>query len=162
MEELRREQTERVDLLLQQQEEMVEKLVRENQVKVEEHLESLKRLRLESLEKEEELKARNERALATLIKENEAEEASTLAKHDLEMKAAERQKKLEKEGNTSSVYKPQIPECPVGVNFFGGQYNYRIGMPDICHFWYASALFRPVKSTPKSALICDQNCLVTK
>ena len=46
--------------------------------------------------------------------------------------------------------------------FLGGQYNYGIGMPDICHFWYASALFRPVKSTPKSALICDQNCLVTK
>ena len=119
MEELRREQTERVDVLLQQQEEMVEKLVRENQLKVEEHLESLKRLRVESSEKEEELKARNERALATLIKENEAEEASTLAKHDLEMKAAERQK-LEKEGNTSSENKPQIPECPVGVNCFGG------------------------------------------
>ena len=120
MEELRREQTERVEVLLQQQEEMVEKLVRENQVKVEEHLESLKRLRLESSEKEEELKARNERALATLIKENEAEEASTLAKHDLEMKAAERQEKLEKEGNTSSENKPQIPECPVGANFCGG------------------------------------------
>ena len=119
MEELRREQTERVEVLLQQQEEMVEKLVRENQLKVEEHLESLKRLRVESSEKEEELKARNERALATLIKENEAEEASTLAKHDLEMKAAERQK-LEKEGNTSSENKPQIPECPVGVNCFGG------------------------------------------
>ena len=109
-----------MDVLLQHQEEMVEKLVRENQVKVEEHLESLKRLRVESSEKEEELKARNERALATLIKENEAEEASTLAKHDLEMKAAERQEKLEKEGNTSSENKPQIPECPVGANFFGG------------------------------------------
>ena len=46
--------------------------------------------------------------------------------------------------------------------FLGGQYNYQIGMHDICHFWYASALFRPVKSPPKSALICDQNCLVTK
>ena len=46
--------------------------------------------------------------------------------------------------------------------FLGGQYNYRIGIPDICYFWYASALFRPVKSTLKSALICDQNCLVTK
>ena len=28
--------------------------------------------------------------------------------------------------------------------------------PHICHFEYATALYRPVKSTPKSAQICDK------
>ena len=32
-------------------------------------------------------------------------------------------------------------------------------IPDICQFWYSSALFRPVKSTTRSALICDKIAL---
>ena len=35
-------------------------------------------------------------------------------------------------------------------------------MPDICHLWYATALFKAVKSTPERTPIHDQNCLATK
>ena len=31
-----------------------------------------------------------------------------------------------------------------------------VGIPDICQFWYATALSRLVKSMPKSASICDK------
>ena len=42
------------------------------------------------------------------------------------------------------------------------QANYLLHpIPDICHYWYATALFTPVKSTLQSAHFCDKNCLAT-
>ena len=35
-------------------------------------------------------------------------------------------------------------------------------IPLICHIWYTNVFFRPVKSPPKSAQICDRNGLATK
>ena len=85
MEELRKHQTEKVQLLLQQNE-----------------------------EKEQALKAENERALALLIQDNEAQEALMVAKHDEEETAARRATELEAERNASATSRPHIPVCPVG------------------------------------------------
>ena len=86
MEELQKHQSERVQLLLQQNE-----------------------------EKEQKLKAEHERALATLIVQNEAREALMIAKHEEEKRAAMKVKELEAERNAPSAPShPSIPECPVG------------------------------------------------
>ena len=92
MEELRKHQTEKVQLLLQQNKKKEQKLKREYR------------------EKEQALKAENERALALLIQDNEAQEALMVAKHDEEERATE----LEVERNASATSRPHIPECPVG------------------------------------------------
>ena len=82
LKDLRKHQTEQVQLLLQQQEEKEKKLVLENQKKLEE---SVQRMRRENRVKEEALKAENERILSLLIQENERQEASMLAKHEGEV-----------------------------------------------------------------------------
>ena len=61
-------------------------------------------------EKEQAFKAENEKTLALLIQDNEAQEALMVAKHDEEERATE----LEVERNASATSRPHIPECPVG------------------------------------------------
>ena len=36
------------------------------------------------------------------------------------------------------------------------------GIPDNCHFWYATIFFRPVKDTPKKCVNLRKNCLAKK
>ena len=85
MKELRKHQNERVQLLLQQ-----------------------------NREKEQAFKAENEKTLALLIQDNEAQEALMVAKHDEEERAARKAIELEAERNASATSRPHIPECPVG------------------------------------------------
>ena len=98
---MRKHQTEKVQLLLQQNEEKEQKLKREYK------------------EKEQALRAENERALALLIEENEAQEALMVAKHDGEERAARKANELEPqveaEKNTAPASRPSVPECPVSV-----------------------------------------------
>ena len=96
MEQLRKHQTEKVQLLLQQNKKKEQKLKREYK------------------EKEQALKAENERFLALLIQDNEAQEALMVAKHDEEERAARKATELEVERNASATSRPHIPECPVG------------------------------------------------
>ena len=60
-------------------------------------------------EKEQAFKAENEKTLALLIQDNEAQEALMVAKHDEEETAARRATELEAESS-----RPHIPVCPVG------------------------------------------------
>ena len=86
LEELQKHQSERVQLLLQQNE-----------------------------EKEQKLKAEHERALATLMEENEVQEALLIAKHEEEKRAARKAEELEAERNAPAAPShPSIPECLVG------------------------------------------------
>merc|ERR1712203_971898 len=62
---------------------------------------------------EQALKAENERALALLIQDNEAQEALMVAEHNEEERAARRATELEVERNASATSRPPIPECPV-------------------------------------------------
>ena len=91
LEELRKHQTGRVQLLLQQQE-----------------------------EKEQKLKAENERVLSLLLEEHESQEALMLARHEYEESAARKSDELKTERNASTPSQPQVPECPVG-NFVAKQ-----------------------------------------
>ena len=88
LEELRKHQTERVQLLLQQHE-----------------------------EEEQKLRAENERVLSLLLQEHESQEALMLAKHEGEERAARKAAELETERNDSlrpsAPSQPQVPECPV-------------------------------------------------
>ena len=90
LEELQKHQSERVQLLLQQNE-----------------------------EKEQKLREENERALAALMEENKAKEALMIAKHEEEKRAARKAKELEAERYAPSApsHPPCIPECPVGFHF---------------------------------------------
>ena len=90
LEELRKHQTEQVQLLLQQQE-----------------------------EKEQELKAENERVLSLLLQEHESQEALMLAKHKDEEIAARESDELKTDERNASLSssapsQPKVPECPVG------------------------------------------------
>ena len=107
LEKLRKNQTERVQLLLQQHEEKEQKLKLENEKKEQE-------LKKENEVKEEALKAENERVLSLVLEENESQEALMLAKHDGEERAAKKAEELKTERNVSAPSQlPQIPECPV-------------------------------------------------
>ena len=101
LEELQKHQSERVQLLLQQNEEKEEKL------------------REEHRDKEQKLRAEHERAVATLMEENEVREAMMIAKHEEEKRAARKAKELEAERYAPSApsHPPCIPECPVGLHF---------------------------------------------
>ena len=97
MEELQKHQSEKVQLLLQQNEEKEEKLREENR------------------DKEQKLKAENERTLATLMEQNEVQEAMMIAKHEEEKRAIRKAEELEAERNAPAASShPSIPECPVG------------------------------------------------
>ena len=100
LEELRKHQSERVQLLLQQHEKKKEELKKE-------YGEKLKAMKVE-----------NERVLSQLLKENESQEALMLAKHDGEERAARKADELKIERNDSlrpsAPSLPQVPECPVG------------------------------------------------
>jgi len=129
LEELRKNQTERVQLLLQQHEEKEQKLKAENEQKEEElknknrekeervKVENEKKeqeLKKENKEKEEKLKVENERVLSLVLEENESQEVLMLAKHDGEERAAKKAEELKSERNASAPRQlPQIPECPV-------------------------------------------------
>ena len=96
LKELQKHQSERVQLLLQQNEEKEEKL------------------REEYRDKEQKLKAEHERTVATLMEENEVQEALLIAKHEEEKRAARKAEELEAERNAlSAPSHPSIPECPV-------------------------------------------------
>ena len=95
LEELRKHHNERVQILLQQQEEKEEALKAEYKVK------------------EEERKTENERALSLLLEENESQEALMVAKHEGEERAAKKADQLQTERNASAANQPQVPECPV-------------------------------------------------
>ena len=96
LEEFRKHQNERMQLLLQQHEEKEQQLKRENK------------------EREQRLKEENERVLALLIQEKEEQEALMLAKHESEEEAARKAEELQAERNASAANQPQVPECPVG------------------------------------------------
>ena len=97
MEELQKHQSEKVQLLLQQNEEKEEKL------------------REEYRDKEQKLKAEHERTVATLMEENKVREALLIAKHEEEKRAARKVEELEPERNMPAAPShPSIPECPVG------------------------------------------------
>ena len=97
MEELQKHQSEKVELLLQQNKEKEEKF------------------RAEYRDKEQKLKAEHERTLATLMELNEVQEALMIAKHEEEKRAARKVVELEAERNAPSApSRPSIPECPVG------------------------------------------------
>merc|ERR1711971_168203 len=118
LEELRKNQTERVQLLLQQHEEKEQKLRKESQEKEEklklEYEKKEQELLKENKEKEEKMKAENERVLSQLLEENESQEVLMLAKHDGEERAAKKADELKSERNPSAPSQlPQIPECPV-------------------------------------------------
>ena len=98
LEELRKHQTERMQLLLQQHEEKEQQLKRENE------------------EREQRLKEENGRVLALLIQEKEEQEALMLAKHESEEEAARKAEELQADRNASAANQPQVPECPVGDN----------------------------------------------
>ena len=112
LEALRKHQTERVQLLLQEQEEKEQKMVLENQKRLEVSLQQMKR---ENKEKEQTLKMENERILALVIQENESQEALMLAKHDGEEREARKAEELQTERNAAAANQPQIPECPVSI-----------------------------------------------
>ena len=104
---MRKHQTERVQLLLQQQEEKEQKMKLENQKKEQE-------LKKENKEKVEALKSENERVLSQLLEENESQEALMVAKHE---RAAWNELKTERNPTSlrpSAPSLPQVPECPVG------------------------------------------------
>ena len=97
LEELQKHFSEKVQLLLQQNEEKEEKLREENR------------------DKEQKLKAENERTLATLMEQNEVQEAMMIAKHEEEKRAIRKAEELEAERNLPAAPShPSIPECPVG------------------------------------------------
>ena len=100
-EELQKLQSEKVQSLLQQNEEKEEKLRKEHR------------------DKEQKLRAEHERTLATLMEQNEVQEAMMIAKHEEEKRAARKAKELEAERYAPSApsHPPHIPECPVGFHF---------------------------------------------
>ena len=99
MEELQKHQSEKIELLLQQNEEKEEKLREENR------------------DKEQKLEAEHERAVATLMEQNEVQEALLIAKHEEEKRAVRKAEELDAERNAPSAPShPSIPECPVGFN----------------------------------------------
>ena len=127
-EEMRKIQSEGVQLLMQQQEDEMRKIKSENQKKEEElkkenreeeetlKLENQKKeqkLTKENRENEEAMQAENERALDLLLEENATQLALMLAKHEVEKKAARKEAELEAERNASASNQPQVPECPV-------------------------------------------------
>ena len=96
LEELQKHQSEKVQLLLQQNEEKEEKL------------------REEYRDKEQKLEAEHERAVATLMEQNEVQEAMMIAKHEEEKRAARKVVELDAERNLPAAPShPSIPECPV-------------------------------------------------
>ena len=105
LEELQKHQSEKVQLLLQQNEEKEEKLR-------EEYREKLR-------QKEQKLRAEHERAVATLMEQNEVQEALMIAKHEQEKRAIRKAEELEAERYAPSApsHPPCIPECPVGLHF---------------------------------------------
>ena len=109
LEELRKHQTERMQLLLQQHEEKEQQLKRENE-------EREQQLQTENKEKEQRLKEENGRVLALLIQEKEEQEVLMLAKHESEEEAARKAEELQADRNASAANQPQVPECPVGDN----------------------------------------------
>ena len=120
LEELQKHQSEKVQLLIQQNEEKQEKL------------------REEYRDKEQKLEAEHERAVATLMEQNEVQEALLIAKHEEEKRAAKKAEELEAERNAPSTPShPCIPECPVGLHFFS-----RICHKPICHCTFIDNLAR--------------------
>ena len=92
---MRKQQTERVQLLLQKSEEKEEALKKEYR------------------EKEEALKSENERALSLLLCENDRQEALLLAKHEEEANELQTERKTSLKLSVQPG-QLQIPECPVG------------------------------------------------
>ena len=61
------------------------------------------------------MKAENEGTLATLMEQNEVQEAMMIAKHEEEKRAIRKAEELEAERNAPAAPShPSIPECPVG------------------------------------------------
>ena len=58
------------------------------------------------------MKAEHERTVATLMEQNEVQEALLIAKHEEQQRAIRKVEELEAERNAPSH--PSIPECPVG------------------------------------------------
>jgi len=112
LEELRKQQSERVQRVLQQHEEKEQKLVVDNQKREKEAEENLLRMKRENKEKVEALKLENERTLATMMEENERQEALMVAKHEGE-KALKKAAELEAKRIGVEARRPQIPACPV-------------------------------------------------
>ena len=103
-----REQSERVQLLVQQNEEKEKTLRKENLRKLEE-------MELENEDKEKKLKEKNQRKLSMLMEENKVQEAFMLAKHEEEEKAVWKE---ECERHVPSAARQiQVPECPVSSSF---------------------------------------------
>ena len=119
LEELRKQQSERVQRALQQHEEKEQNLVVDNERKEKELEENfrkqLKLMKKENKEKVEALKLENERTLATMMEENERQEALMVAKHEGEEKALKKAAELEAERSGVEARRPQIPECPVSL-----------------------------------------------
>jgi len=97
-----REQSERLKLLVEQNEEE-EKTLRE------ENLRKLEEMKLENEDEEKKLKEKNQRRLSMLMEENRAQEALMLAKHEEEEKAVWKEE-CERRVATRQV---KVPECPV-------------------------------------------------
>ena len=119
MEELRKQQSERVQSILQQHEEKERNLVVDNERKEKELEENFRKqmqlIKKENKEKVEALKLDNERTLATMMEENERQEALMVAKHEGEEKALKKAAELEAERSGVEARRPQIPECPVSL-----------------------------------------------
>ena len=73
-------------------------------------------MKQESEQKVEALKLDIERTLATMMEENERQEALMVAKHEGEEKAVKKAAELEAERSGAEARRPQIPECPVSFS----------------------------------------------